>query len=262
MRLLFSHHAFVRMGDWHPEYAGSVSERETLGAPQIEGIMRILRTFLSELGRGRPSTLTERLVEKKAEKYRHRQNAYLFDRQTGNFYQMVKDERGLVVVTVTWLNKQERVKVLDEPKPLVHIEEVTEISLPYLLKVDSTQAIDTPWAKQIPLIFGIQPRGGKATQDARNAQGKLNDQDFRTAVAEVYRQYLDAGDLWAREEWGNKGETEEKYREIVNAAHAKMMTAEARVLALLGTATGLYPTREAAPSIPELLEAAAKRRKK
>lgn len=258
MRLVFSHHAFVRMGEWHPEYSGSVSERAILGPPEAEGILRILRTFLRELGRSRPSTLTERLVQKKVEKYHHRQNAYMFDRQTGNFYQMVKDERGLVVVTVTWLDKKERIKVLDEPKPLAHIDDVTEISLPYLLKMGmDIPAIDTPWAKQIPLIFGIQPRGGKAAEE-RKVRGP-NDREFRTAVTEVYQQYLDAGDLWAREEWGNKDKTPEEYKEIVNAAYAKMMTAEARVLAVLGTATGLYPIRAVAPSVPELIEAAGKR---
>lgn len=181
MRLLFTHHTFVRMADYHPEFAPFVwRDLKPLSEPGADGVFLMLRTFMDALGRGRPSTLTSYLNNERAQKYNHVQHVYVFDRSQADFYQMVLDGRGLVVVTVTWLEKSERIRVLDDPTPPAKMADVTEITVPYYLNAESAQprfgSIDTPWAKKVPVICGVPAKMGPS--QGVDSSGRQKRTDF------------------------------------------------------------------------------------
>lgn len=87
----------------------------------------------------------------------------------------------------------------------------------------------------------------------------MNEQEFRAAMTEVYRQYYEVYEHWVRVEWVLRDQTNEKDRGIVADAHEKMMGAHSRVMAVLGTITEIDPGDRVRDSIPALLEEAGKR---
>lgn len=162
MKLIITHHAFVRLGDWHPEYKGLVpTGKVTLNPDQANRMIAALGVLVWSMERGRPSTLLERVNETKRWKY-GRQSFYLFDRESRDLFQLVrKDESTFALVTVTCMTgPMDSLKILDDPKPQFKFEDTTEIALPYLLNFESSRldicSIITPCGTMIPISYGCK----------------------------------------------------------------------------------------------------------
>lgn len=159
MRLHVTHHAFQRMAEWHPEFKQFVPRGDLLDDRGALGVMNGLHIFVASLESGRPSTVVERVVEYRQQKYQKYRPVYIFDRALSDFYQMQLDQRGLVLLTVTYLHSGQEKTVLDEPRPMVSFDDVTEITVPYALKPDvdlsNCSFLQTPAGRYIDIHFGI-----------------------------------------------------------------------------------------------------------
>lgn len=161
MKLIISHHAFIRLGDWHPEYRDLVpSGKVTLNADQVSRMMAALGVLVWSMEQGRPSTLLESANEAKREKY-GRRSFYIFDRESGDLFQMIrKSEDTFALMTVTLLKNTARGKILDDLSGQFRFSDVTEIALPYLLNFEASllepSVIITPSGRIIPVSYGCQ----------------------------------------------------------------------------------------------------------
>jgi len=159
VRLLVTHHAFVRMGDWHPEFRQFVPTKSPLDYEQAQGVINALHVFVASLESGRPSTKTQKRMDHLAEKYQGAEHFWIFDRPLGDIYQMVVDGRGLTLVTVTALQGSHADAILDDLRPAYSFDQVDEIALPYVLGPKAISAeflsLRTPAGREIRISYDV-----------------------------------------------------------------------------------------------------------
>lgn len=140
-----------------------VPKGQILGQDAALGVMNGLHIFVASLERGRPSEMTERVARQKEMKYVGQERIYVFDRALADLYQLALDDRGLSLLTVTWLNDERRFTILDELRPLATFENVTSISVPYILapEVDPSEYsyLVTPQGRYLEIQFGVPTMG-------------------------------------------------------------------------------------------------------
>lgn len=159
MRLIITHHAFIRLGDWHPEYKGLVPPgKVTLNAEQASRLITALGVMVWSMEYGRPSVLLERVDKRKREKY-GRRSFYIYDRESYDLFQLIqKSETTFTLVTITCIRAERREQILDEPKPEFRFSETTEIAIPYLLNFEASRQelgnVVTPSGRVIPVSYG------------------------------------------------------------------------------------------------------------
>lgn len=159
MRLSVTDHAFLRMGDWHPELKQFVPRSVMLDVPQAQGVMNALHVFVASLESGRPATCSERWTRHHFLKYR-RQPCFIFDRPLQDLYTFAVDQRGAILVTFTALSGGRADQMLDDPAPQFRFSQVDEIRLPYVLECalhgdPEFLSIRTPAGREIPLSYDI-----------------------------------------------------------------------------------------------------------
>jgi len=173
VRLYVTDHAFIRMGDWHPDLKQFVPRSLMLDVPQAQGVLNALNIFVSGLEGGRPATCSEKWTRRHIRKY-HRPPTFIFDRQLQDLYTFVVDPRGAVMVTFTTISDGHAVQMLDNPSPLFRFSQVDEIRVPYALGCalhDDPEflSLRTPAGREIPISYDIDftPNVGTAPGSSR-----------------------------------------------------------------------------------------------
>lgn len=90
---------------------------------------------------------------------------------------------------------------------------------------------------------------------------KVTDSDFRQIMSEACRQHQEAYKHWERVEWINRDQTNEKDRMEVRNASEAMRTAEAVIMTVLKTMSGIDPNPKCVVHIERLRKDANKGRK-
>jgi hypothetical protein len=121
------------MADWHPEFRQFVPKGVVLGYPQALGVQNALHIFIASLEQGRPATRSEKARRRLAEKYPWARSLFIFDRPLQDLYTLLLGPEGLTLVTVTAMEDERAVQVLDDLKPPARFADVDEIRLPYVL---------------------------------------------------------------------------------------------------------------------------------
>ncbi len=164
MKMIVTHHAFVRMGDWHPQYRVLVpTGKITLNREQAVAMMTMLHALVAGLDRAFPSTRVERLERAKTERY-GRESYCFYDSTEHDLYHMSKQESTITLLTVTWIeSKEDRRKILNVIRPAFRFRDVTEIALPYYRNMEAAAAagfgeVRKPSGGILPVTYGCYPK--------------------------------------------------------------------------------------------------------
>lgn len=163
MKLHITDHAFLRMGDWHPDFKQFIPKHACLDYDQAQGVINGLHVFLASLESGRPSTRSEKRMQVLATKYPHVRSLSIFDRPLGDLYKMVLDHSGLTLVTVTWLAPNLALEILDEPHPACTFSDIDTLALTYGLSPEieydtDFKFIKTPRGRILPIKYSFKPK--------------------------------------------------------------------------------------------------------
>jgi hypothetical protein len=163
MKLIVTHHAFLRMGDWHPQYRDLVpTGKITLNREQASAMMIVLHALVAGLDRSFASTRVERLEKAKTERY-GRESYCFFDRTENDLYHMSKQDMTATLLTVTWIeSKEDRRKILNVIRPAFRFQDVTEIALPYHRNLEAAAVgfaeVRKPSGGILPVTYGCYPK--------------------------------------------------------------------------------------------------------
>ncbi len=160
------------MADWHPEFRQFVPRPGFLNYPQAQGVINGLHIFLSSLEGGRPSVGTESATRRMQARYPTKKHFFILDRKLQDLYTMLVYRASITLVTVTAIDDDHALKMVDDFKPTCRFSDVDEIRLPYLLNCvlkDDPEftSIRTPAGREIRLVYDDEYIRQQVLQNSR-----------------------------------------------------------------------------------------------